>query len=147
MVCRNNSFSRPVGGFCSAVSDPLRRTEENYQEDCLPFILDEDSSLPEGSPLFSRKKSSMKSTYGFDLNAKQDKAESTSTSNTVNYPSRYSSVTQRPENTTKRMENPKISRRNLTNPLASPEQIFGNPYPTGINSKVKFLFSILAFHG
>ncbi|PNY08701.1 serine/threonine kinase family protein [Trifolium pratense] len=44
---RNKSSSRLVGGFSSTVTDPLRRTEENYQEDCLPFILDDDSSGPE----------------------------------------------------------------------------------------------------
>lgn len=39
--------------------------EENSQDDYLPFSLDDDSSGPEGSPSFVRKKSSMKSTYGF----------------------------------------------------------------------------------
>ncbi|XP_027186839.1 serine/threonine-protein kinase ATG1c-like isoform X2 [Cicer arietinum] len=125
---RNKSSSRMIGGFRSTATDPLRRTEENCQEDCLPFILDEDSSGPEGSTLFSRKKSSMKSTFGFDLNAKLDK-ESTSIYNNVNSASRYSSVTQRPENTTKRLDNHKISGRNFTNPLESPERIFANPYP------------------
>ncbi|KAH1256803.1 Serine/threonine-protein kinase ATG1c [Glycine soja] len=85
-------------------------------------MLDDDSSGPEGSPSFSRKKSSMKSTYGFDLNAKLDKAESSSPI------SRFGSVTQRSENTTKRLDNHKIS-RNLTNPLESPEQLFTSPYP------------------
>lgn len=131
------------GGFCSTVSD-LRRTEENYQEDCLPFMLDDDSSGPEGSPSFSRKKSSMKSTYGFDLNAKLDKAESSSPiSNNINHTSGFGSVTQRSENTTKRLDNHKIS-RNLTNPLESPEQLFTSPYPKG-NMILKFLFSISGF--
>ncbi|KAH1068841.1 hypothetical protein AAZX31_03G056400 [Glycine max] len=126
---RNRSSPRLVGGFCSTGSDPLRRTEENYQEDCLPFMLDDDSSGPEGSPSFSRKKSSMKSTYGFDLNAKLDKAESSSPiSNNINHTSGFGSVTQRSENTTKRLDNHKIS-RNLTNPLESPEQLFTSPYP------------------
>jgi serine/threonine-protein kinase ULK/ATG1 len=138
LVSRNKSSSRLVGGFSSTVTDPLRRTEENYQEDCLPFILDDDSSGPERSTLFS-KKSSIKSTFGFDLNRKLDKAESTSISNNVNCASRYSSVTHRPENTSKRLDNHKILGRNLTSPLGSPEQLFANPYPKGIVTKLKFL--------
>ncbi|KAK2379061.1 Protein kinase superfamily protein [Trifolium repens] len=125
---RNKSSSRLVGGLSSTVTDPLRITEENYQEDCLPFILDDDSNGPERSTLFS-KKSSIKSTFGFDLNRKLDKAESTSISNNVNCASRYSSVTHRPENTSKRLDNHKILGRNLTSPLGSPEQLFANPYP------------------
>ncbi|KAL2658847.1 hypothetical protein AAZV13_03G049600 [Glycine max] len=131
------SSPRLVGGFCSTGSDPLRRTEENYQEDCLPFMLDDDSSGPEGSPSFSRKKSSMKSTYGFDLNAKLDKAESSSPiSNNINHTSGFGSVTQRSENTTKRLDNHKIS-RNLTNPLESPEQLFTSPYPKAVTDSLE----------
>ncbi|RDX80548.1 Serine/threonine-protein kinase ATG1c, partial [Mucuna pruriens] len=126
---RSRSSSRLVGGFCSTVSDPLRRTEENYQEDCLPFILDDDSSGPEGSPSFSRKKSSMKSTYGFDVNAKLDKAESSSPIfNNINRTSGFGSITQRSEKTTNRLDNHKIS-GNQTDPLESPEQIFTSPSP------------------
>ncbi|KAG2380891.1 Serine/threonine-protein kinase [Vigna angularis] len=126
---RSRSSSRLVGGFFSTVSDPLRRTEENYQEDCLPFILDDDSGGPEGSPSFSRKKSSIKSTYGFDLNSKLDKAESTSPiSNNFNSNSGFRTMTQRSQNTNRRLDNRNIS-RNLTDPLESPEQMFANPYP------------------
>ncbi|XP_068477902.1 serine/threonine-protein kinase ATG1c-like isoform X5 [Phaseolus vulgaris] len=124
------SSSRLVGGFYSTVSDPLRRTDENYQEDCLPFILDDDSGGgPEGSPSFSRKKPSIKSTYGFDLNSKLDKADSTSPMyNNINSNSGFVSVTQRSDNTNRRLDNHNIS-RNLTDPLESPEQMFANPYP------------------
>lgn len=116
------------------MSDPLRRTEENYQEDCLPFILDDDSGGPEGSPSFSRQKPSIKSTYGFDLNSKLDKADSTSPMyNNVNSNSGFVSVTQRSDNTNRRLDNHNIS-RNLTDPLESPEQMFANPYPRGNTS-------------
>ncbi|KAK7287601.1 hypothetical protein RIF29_00882 [Crotalaria pallida] len=125
---RNRSSSRLVGEFCSTVSDPLRRTEENYQEDCLPFFLDDDSSGAEGSPSFSRKKSSMKSTHGFDVNTKLDKVASASPISTnVNYTSKYGSVAQRPENTTKRLENHIIS-RNLSDPPESPQQRLAIPH-------------------
>lgn len=125
------------------MSDPLRRTEENHQEDCLPFILDDDSSGPDGSPSFSRKKSSMKSTFGFDLNTKLDKAESGSPNSYNINRSRYTSVTQRAETTTKRLENHKISGRNLNVPLESPEQLFANPYPKGVNYQILFPFLFL----
>ncbi|KAK7286775.1 hypothetical protein RJT34_22006 [Clitoria ternatea] len=129
-LLRDRSSSRLVGEFCSTTSDPLRRTEENYQEDCLPFILDDDSSGAEGSPSFSRKKSSMISTYGFDLNTKLDKVESAlPVSNNKNCTSSYGSITQRSESTIKRLDNHKTSGRNITDPLESPEQIFGSPYP------------------
>ncbi|XP_019430768.1 PREDICTED: serine/threonine-protein kinase ATG1c-like isoform X2 [Lupinus angustifolius] len=127
------STSRLVGEFCSTESDPLRRTEENYQEDCLPFFLDDDSSGAEGSPSFSRKKSSVKSTYGFDLNTMLDKLEVDQASpilNSINYTSKYGSVAQIPANTTRRLDNHKIS-RNLTDPPESPELRFAIP-----NSKV-----------
>ncbi|KAL2320032.1 hypothetical protein Fmac_029001 [Flemingia macrophylla] len=125
---RSRSSSRLVGGFCSTVSDPSKRTEENYQEDCLPFILDDDSSGPEGSPSFSRKTSPIKSTYGFDLDAKLDKADSASPiSHNVNCTSGFGSFTQRSENNTKRLNKHK-NLRNLTDPLQSPEQMFANPY-------------------
>ena len=131
------------------MSDPLRRTEENNQEDCLPFILDDDSSGPEGSPSFSRKKSSMKSTFGFDLNTKLDKAESTSRiSDNINRASRYTSATHKAETTAKRLENHKTSGRTLNDPLESPEQLFANPYPKGINYPNKrTFFSISVFDG
>ncbi|OIW18905.1 hypothetical protein TanjilG_25348 [Lupinus angustifolius] len=102
---RNRSSSRLVGECCSTESDPLRRTEENYQEDCFPFSLDVDSSGAEGIPSFSRKKSSMKSTYGFDLNTIRDKVEPTSTRRLDNHNKKIDSVAQRPENTTRRLDN------------------------------------------
>ncbi|CAL0324790.1 unnamed protein product [Lupinus luteus] len=127
------STSRLVGEFCSSESDPLRRTEENYQEDCLPFFLDDDSSGAEGSPSFSRKKSSVKSTYGFDLNTMLDKVEVDQASpilNNINYTSKYGSIAHIPANTTRRLDNHKIS-RNLNDPPESPEPRFAIP-----NSKV-----------
>lgn len=135
-----------VGGFSSTESDPLRRTEENYQEDCLPFFLDDDSSGPERSRSFSGKRSSIKSTYGFDLNTKLDKPESASPiSNDINYPSRYSTVTQRPENTTNRLDNPKVSGRTLPDPPESLEQRFASPRSKGINDQTKLHFSQFCF--
>ncbi|XP_019428954.1 PREDICTED: serine/threonine-protein kinase ATG1c-like isoform X2 [Lupinus angustifolius] len=124
----SRSSSRLLGEFCSTESDPLRSTKENYQEECLAFFLDDDSSGAERSPSFSRKKSSMKSTYGFDLNTVLDKVEPASPIlNNANYTSEYGSVTHRPENTTRRLDNHKIS-RNLLDPPESPEQRFASPH-------------------
>ncbi|KAI4354570.1 hypothetical protein L6164_003421 [Bauhinia variegata] len=105
---RKNTFYRKQSiqfsmdcGFRLTQRDPLRRTEENSQEDCLPFFLDDDSTGPEGSPSFSRKKSSMKSTSGFDVKTKIDKADSASTtSNNRNFTSRHDTMAHQPENTT-----------------------------------------------
>lgn len=110
--------------------DPLRRTKENCQEDCLPFFLDDDPSGPVGSPSFSGKKSSIKSTYGFDLNTKLDEAHSLSTArNNINLTSR-----QRPDNNTTRLDSYRIMPvRNLTDPLESLEQRMANTYSKGID--------------
>ncbi|GMH26521.1 hypothetical protein Nepgr_028364 [Nepenthes gracilis] len=50
--------------------------EGSSPDDCLPFLLDDDSSSPDGSPFF-RRKSSMKSTYGFSLDSRRKIASST----------------------------------------------------------------------
>ncbi|CAL0306035.1 unnamed protein product [Lupinus luteus] len=118
---RNRSSSRLVGECYSTESDPLRRTEEKFQEDCLPFSLDVDSSRAEGIPSFSRKESLMKSTYGFDLNTRLDKLELGSPM------SKFDCFAQRPENTKMRLDNHKIS-KNLTNPPESSEQRFAIPH-------------------
>ncbi|XVF08170.1 hypothetical protein REPUB_Repub06bG0203000 [Reevesia pubescens] len=65
---RSLRFSRATYPFSE--SSPVRSTEESFQEECLPFFLDDDSSGPEGSPSFSKKRSSMKSSYGFSPDAK-----------------------------------------------------------------------------
>ncbi|PIM98854.1 Serine/threonine-protein kinase involved in autophagy [Handroanthus impetiginosus] len=51
-----------------------KNSEESSQEDYLPFILDEDSSGPEGSPSFPRR-STMRSMYGFSLDSKPDRGD------------------------------------------------------------------------
>lgn len=112
--------------------DPFRRAKENFQEDCLPFFLDDDSSVPDGSPSFSRKKSSIKSTYGFNVNTQLDKIDSASTtSNNINFTSR-----QRPENNTIRLDSHRTTGRSLTDPLESLEQRPANTCSKGINELI-----------
>ncbi|XP_048500515.1 serine/threonine-protein kinase ATG1c isoform X2 [Beta vulgaris subsp. vulgaris] len=55
----------------------LKHREENSPDDCLPFLLDDESSGTDGSPSFLRRRSSVKSTYGFSLDSKTEAVSST----------------------------------------------------------------------
>ncbi|PIN11678.1 Serine/threonine protein kinase [Handroanthus impetiginosus] len=67
---RSRQSQRVLDGF------PLseRNTEENSQEDCLPFSLDDDLRSLDGSPSIPRG-SGMKSMYGFSLDPKPDRKD------------------------------------------------------------------------
>ncbi|KAL6329646.1 hypothetical protein AAG906_026371 [Vitis piasezkii] len=68
------------------------------QEDCMSFPLDDDSSGVEGSPSFLRKRSSMKSTYGFSLDKKVDIRETIFNSpNNMDLASKYNSASHKPK--------------------------------------------------
>lgn len=99
-------------------SNSGRDTEESSQDDCLPFFLDDDSSGPEGSPSFSRRKSSVKSTYGFSINEKVDRKETiTNTMKYVNQSSRHSNVIrQNIESISSRHAGHKLSDQSHTEP-------------------------------
>ena len=64
-----------MDGFLSSGSSPSRNMEESSQEDCLPFLLDDDSSGPEGSPSHLKRTSSMKSSSGFNIDARVEREE------------------------------------------------------------------------
>ncbi|KAL6277996.1 hypothetical protein ACE6H2_021597 [Prunus campanulata] len=113
---RSRKTSRMAEGFPMSECNPMRNMEESSQEDCLPFLLDDDSSGPEGSPSYSRRRPSMKSTYGFSLDTKVDRREA---SPTTSY--RYGSAT-RKDNSSLRLDNHRLSDRNLTDPLGSMDQ-------------------------
>ncbi|XP_010262643.1 PREDICTED: serine/threonine-protein kinase ATG1c [Nelumbo nucifera] len=84
----------------SAESSPGRHTEESSQDDCLPFLLDDDCSGPDGSPAFTTNKASMRSTYGFSLDTKVEKRVPASTlPNNMDIALRCGSITQKLENT------------------------------------------------
>ncbi|KAF9595630.1 hypothetical protein IFM89_001503 [Coptis chinensis] len=68
---RNRASSRGRDGFPLAESSLGRYTEESSQDDCLPFLLDDDSSGPEGSPSFPANRTSIR--YSTDM----QKVEST----------------------------------------------------------------------
>lgn len=102
--------------------DPVRYMEENSQEDCLPFFLDDESSGPEGSSSFLRRKSSMKSTYGFSPDKKVCRTEvASTTSNNVNLTSRYGITTDKLENTSSRLDRHRPTNR-LSDALTSMDQ-------------------------
>lgn len=85
--------SRLADEFPLSECDPLRSMEESSQEYCLPFVLDDDPSGPEGSPSFLKRRSSMKSSFGFSLDTKGDRREAASaTSNNMNLSFRYGSA-------------------------------------------------------
>ncbi|XP_038701963.1 serine/threonine-protein kinase ATG1c-like isoform X2 [Tripterygium wilfordii] len=85
--------SRSMDDIPSSESSPLRNTEESSQEDCLPFFLDDDSSGPEGSPSYFKRRSSMKSTCSFSPDIQADRREATSNVlNNVDFTSRYGSA-------------------------------------------------------
>ncbi|CAN6576265.1 unnamed protein product [Malus baccata var. baccata] len=113
---RSRRASRMADGFPTSEHNAMMNMEESSQEDCLPFLLDDDSSGPEGSPSFSRRRSSMKSTYGFSLDTKGDRREA---SPTTSY--RYGSAT-RKENSSLRLDGHRPLDRNLTDPLRSVHQ-------------------------
>ncbi|KAM1307382.1 hypothetical protein ACFX2H_009640 [Malus domestica] len=113
---RSRRASRMADGLPTSEHNAMMNMEESSQEDCLPFLLDDDSSGPEGSPSFSRRRSSMKSTYGFSLDTKGDRREA---SPTTSY--RYGSAT-RKENSSLRLDGHRPLDRNLTDPLRSVHQ-------------------------
>lgn len=69
--------SRTATSFRKISEKNLLNKVESSPDDCLPFILDDDSSGPDGSPSFLRRRTSAKSTYGFSLDSKREAASST----------------------------------------------------------------------
>lgn len=118
-----------VGEIRSTEPNAFSRSNENQQDDHLPFCLEYDSRGNEGSPTFPMKKSSIKSTYGFDLNTQQDRAGSAlATPNNVNFTPR-----KQPEKSAIRLEGLRTSERNLADPLVSLERRLANTDTRGIS--------------
>nr|KJB11202.1 hypothetical protein B456_001G247200 [Gossypium raimondii] len=96
--------------------------DESFQEDCLPFFLDDDSSGPEGSPSFEKKRSSMKSGYGFSPNAKDTGEQTSNPLNKVNFTSKYSGTRHKLDDPSFRHESSKVSGETLHEPHKSMDQ-------------------------
>ncbi|KAJ0984039.1 hypothetical protein J5N97_002395 [Dioscorea zingiberensis] len=89
---------------CSAMveSSPARHSEASSQEDCLPFLLDDESSGHDVSPSVVMQKTPTRSTYGFSVENKLDKSPACSPSRNMDNPSRYNNTVQRLETTSSR---------------------------------------------
>lgn len=142
MASRSRRSSRMVEGFPLAECNPVKNIEESSQEDCLPFILDYDSSGPEGSPSL-RRRPSMKSAYGFSPDSKVDRLEaSPATFNNMDHTFKYGIATHK-ENSTLRLDSHKSSDISLTEPLKSMDQKPVNAQSRGAN--IFFYFFIIYY--
>lgn len=113
MVCRSMRPLKVIDGFPLSELNPVGNTQEISQED-LPFSLDDDCSGPDASPSFDRR-SPIRSTYGFSLDAKSERKEVFKASEKIDFTSNYDSVTHKPE-VTGGLE---VSEGNLKEPLKS----------------------------
>ncbi|XP_038990796.1 serine/threonine-protein kinase ATG1c-like [Hibiscus syriacus] len=104
-------------------SSPVRNTDESFQEDCLPFFLDDDSSGPEGSPSFGKKRSSMKSPRGFSPDTKNTREQSSNPLNKVDFTSKYSGTRHKLDDANCRHESSKVSDETIHEPPKSMDQI------------------------
>ncbi|XVE61957.1 hypothetical protein DITRI_Ditri06bG0080200 [Diplodiscus trichospermus] len=119
---RSQTVSRTMADYPLAESCPVRNTEESFQEDCLPFFLDDDSSGPEGSPSFAKKRSSMKSGYEFSPDAKDTREATSHPLNIFDFTSKYTGRRHKLENTSYRLESRKVSGETLHEPHKSMDQ-------------------------
>ncbi|XP_062001846.1 serine/threonine-protein kinase ATG1c-like isoform X1 [Rosa rugosa] len=129
---RSRRGSRMGDGFPISVSSAIRNMEESSQEDCMPFLLDDDSSGPEGSPSFSRRRPSMKSTYGFSLDTKADRREASPSTSF-----RYGSAT-RKENSTLRFDSHRPA-GNLYDHLGSMDQKSVNAHSRALGDSMELI--------
>lgn len=138
--CRSRRSSRSTDDFPLFENNPTRDAAESSQDDCLPFFLDDDSSGPEGSPSFLKRRSSMKSAYGFSIDARHGRE---ATSNGLNYVDlRYgSSVGNKLENTSFRRENYKLPNENLSEPPKCVDQRVANTQSRGIKNPIVVHFT------
>ncbi|KAL3531771.1 hypothetical protein ACH5RR_005292 [Cinchona calisaya] len=106
-----------IDGFPLSELTRVGNTEEISQED-LPFSLDDDSSGPDGSPSFVRK-SPIKSTYGFSLDAKSDRNDVFKVLEKMDLTSSYGNVTHKPEVTMFNVGGLTVSEGNVKEPFKS----------------------------
>lgn len=128
-------FSRSAEDFPLFESKPVRDVAESSQDDCLPFFLDDDSSGPEGSPSRPKRRSSMKSTYGFSVDTKHGR-EATSNAG-KNMDLRYGNKL---DNTNLRHDSYKLSDENLNEPPKCLDQRLANTRLKGIKNPILFHF-------
>ncbi|KAL6998834.1 Serine/threonine-protein kinase ATG1c [Sarracenia purpurea var. burkii] len=118
-LLRNRRLPRTIGGFPFPERKPVINAEDGSPEDRLPFSLDDDSSGLNESSSFVRRRSSIKSTFGFPID---ERNEGSNTSNNVGLTSKFTSVTQKPENTSYRLESHRLSEGNLRDSFKARDQ-------------------------
>ncbi|KAK9055530.1 hypothetical protein SSX86_026614 [Deinandra increscens subsp. villosa] len=114
-LLRDRRPRRTTDMFSYPKSPAFKNKEENSQDDNLPFSLDDDSNVLDGSPPLI-KKSPLRSTYGFSLDAEVNKRV---TSKEMEIPSRYSSIKQKPDSNGFPFGNRRSSEGNLKESLRS----------------------------
>lgn len=127
LICRNRRSPKTIGGFPFSERNAARNAEEGSQEDKLPFSLDDDYNGPGRSPSFARKPP-MKSTVGFSLG---NRKEVSTASNDMDLSSKFSSIAQKPETTSLRLESHRPSEGNLKESFKSADQMPMDTHPRG----------------
>ncbi|KAJ8533934.1 hypothetical protein K7X08_007258 [Anisodus acutangulus] len=87
----NRRPQRVIDGFSLTERNLARRTDETFQEDGLPFSLDDDSSSPDGGPSFDGI--SQRSCCGFSHDLKDDRKEVSSAPRKFGSPLDCSNIT------------------------------------------------------
>ncbi|XP_019254672.1 PREDICTED: serine/threonine-protein kinase ATG1c-like isoform X2 [Nicotiana attenuata] len=96
-LSRNQQPQRVIDGFSLEKSKPGRSTEETFQEDGLPFILDDDSSSHRGGPSFAGIP--QRSSCGFSQDARADRKEFSSAPSKTDPPLDCSNITHKSDTT------------------------------------------------
>ncbi|KAH6798410.1 Protein kinase superfamily protein [Perilla frutescens var. frutescens] len=128
------SNRQPIDSFSNrqsprALDDfPLsgRNIGESSQEDCLPFSLDDDSSVPVGSP--SPKRSTMRSMYGFSLDSKSEQRDYLNLANRTGS-SKYNSSPRKTKITGSNLGSRQLSEGNLKESLKRTELVTLDNHP------------------
>ncbi|ERN08074.1 serine/threonine-protein kinase ATG1c isoform X1 [Amborella trichopoda] len=108
-------------GFSSSRCSPARQAEESSQEDCLPFLLDDDTNAP-GSPPFTSRRASVPCTSS-RLKTVLNKRTTPNTSTGSDVYSRERNINYKVENDTYRqMQNNRASGQIPQEPTAAMEQ-------------------------
>ncbi|OVA17775.1 Protein kinase domain [Macleaya cordata] len=116
---------RATDGVRSTECSPMRHGEVSSQDDCLPFLLDDDSSGHDQIPSSPAKRDSMRSTYGFYLDKEVDKkamASNTSANMGIASGSRYSSITHKVGSIGFKLEDNRSSDGKLKEPITALDQ-------------------------
>ena len=91
--CRHCTLSNRATSYSLSECNLLKNKEDHSSDDCLPFLLDDDSSGYDGSPSFNRRRPSMKSSHNLYFDSRKEAVSSTMRH--VDHSSRQCNRTQR----------------------------------------------------